>query len=126
RPVVLASWGRGEALRLAGDPEAEQVLREAARVAGAHGMVPLVRRCERSLRALGVRLAPGVGAPGAVPAVAAVLSPREVEVAGLVREGLTDREIAARLGLAHRTVQTQVASARRKLGAESRAHLAAL
>ena len=55
-----------------------------------------------------------------------MLSAREQEVAGLVAEGLTDREIAARLGLAHRTVQTHVANARHKLGADNRSHLVAL
>jgi DNA-binding CsgD family transcriptional regulator len=40
--------------------------------------------------------------------------------------GLTDREIARDLGIAHATVRFHLESARRKVGARSRTHLAAL
>jgi DNA-binding CsgD family transcriptional regulator len=49
------------------------------------------------------------------------LSPRELAVLRLVMAGQTDREIAVTLGLQVRTVNTYVANARRKLGAQSRA-----
>lgn len=55
-----------------------------------------------------------------------MLSAREEEVTALATAGHTDAEIAARLGIAHRTVQTQIASARRKLGASNRAQLVAM
>jgi DNA-binding NarL/FixJ family response regulator len=59
---------------------------------------------------------------GAPPAVA--LTAREAEVAGLVAEGLSDREIAARLVVSPRTAETRVQHILRKLGFRSRAQIA--
>jgi DNA-binding NarL/FixJ family response regulator len=52
------------------------------------------------------------------------LTRREAEVAHLVAEGLTDREIAERLVLAQRTAEGHVQRALRKLGFTSRSQLA--
>jgi DNA-binding CsgD family transcriptional regulator len=52
------------------------------------------------------------------------LSPRELEVTALVAEGLTNRQIAERLFLAHRTVDRHLSGAMRKLGVSSRTTLA--
>jgi predicted ATPase/DNA-binding CsgD family transcriptional regulator len=49
------------------------------------------------------------------------LSPREVEVLGLVAEGLTNAQVAQRLFLSPRTVQRHLNSIYHKLGASSRA-----
>lgn len=54
------------------------------------------------------------------------LSKREVEVVELVVRGLSNEEIACRLHVALGTAKAHVASARRKLGARSRTHLAVL
>lgn len=54
------------------------------------------------------------------------LTPREAEVAGLVVEGLTDREIARRLLLSPCTVMQHVKSVYRKLGVDSRVALTRL
>jgi DNA-binding NarL/FixJ family response regulator len=48
------------------------------------------------------------------------LSPREVEVLRLLADGRSDREIAAALGVSHRTVTTHVAGIFNKLGVTSR------
>ncbi|MBJ7597643.1 LuxR C-terminal-related transcriptional regulator [Candidatus Nephthysia bennettiae] len=53
------------------------------------------------------------------------LSRREVEVAGLVREGLSNRAIAERLFISERTVEGHVAGLLNKLGVNSRAQVAA-
>ena len=53
------------------------------------------------------------------------LTTREVEIAGFIADGLTNREIAERLVLSSRTVETHVANAMAKLGFTSRAQLAA-
>ena len=54
------------------------------------------------------------------------LSPRESEVLGLVGAGRSSAEIAAHRGVATSTVETQIKSAIRKLGATNRRHAAAL
>jgi DNA-binding NarL/FixJ family response regulator len=49
------------------------------------------------------------------------ISPREEEVLSLLADGLTDREIAERLGISPRTVETHVGSLLNKLGVRNRA-----
>lgn len=71
--------------------------RQAARQLGA-----FVRRTRESTRAV------------------ALLSAREVEVLGLMREGLTTRQLATRMGLSARTVESHISSAYRKLGVHNR------
>jgi DNA-binding CsgD family transcriptional regulator len=52
------------------------------------------------------------------------LSAREWEVVGLISAGLENREIAARLFISERTVDTHVTRIRRKLGATTRTQVA--
>lgn len=54
------------------------------------------------------------------------LTPREVEVAQLVAEGMTNKGIAQRLFISPRTVQSHVANGMKKAGATNRAELGAL
>ena len=54
------------------------------------------------------------------------LSDREREVSSLVAEGLTNREIGARLFLSEKTIETHLTHVFQKLGLRSRAQLAAL
>ena len=58
--------------------------------------------------------------------VAAALTPREREVLALLATGQTDRQIAERLGVAHRTATTHVGRVLAKLGLRSRAAAASL
>ena len=59
-----------------------------------------------------------------VPAVPSGLTPRQLEVAALVAEGLTNREIAQRLGIEDRSAEGHVERIRRRLGVTSRAQIA--
>jgi two-component system response regulator DevR len=52
------------------------------------------------------------------------ISAREQEVLALLADGLTDREIAERLGISPRTVETHVGSLLSKLGVRNRAQAA--
>jgi len=54
-----------------------------------------------------------------------VLSPREEEVAALVAEGLTNRQIAQRLVISERTAQNHVQHILTKLGFATRGQVAA-
>lgn len=54
------------------------------------------------------------------------LSPRERETVKLLRQGLTDAEMATAMGVRVATVRTYVEAARRKLCARNRTHLASL
>lgn len=59
------------------------------------------------------------------PGRPSVLTPREQQVAELVAEGLTNLQIAARLGVSIGTVATHLKSIRAKLDLATRAHIAA-
>jgi non-specific serine/threonine protein kinase len=53
------------------------------------------------------------------------LTDREFEVAGLVAEGLTNKEVASRLRLSVRTAENHVLNVMNKLGLDNRAQVAA-
>ena len=53
------------------------------------------------------------------------LSDRELEVAALVAEGLTNKEVATRLRLSVRTAENHVLNVMNKLGLDNRAQVAA-
>jgi two-component system response regulator NreC len=72
---------------------------------------------------LGVRLVTQSGGPGEPPAA---LSVRETEVLSLIADGYTNTEIADRLSLSVRTVESHRAHIHRKTGRTSRAELVAL
>jgi len=54
-----------------------------------------------------------------------ILSNRELEVAGLVADGLTNRAIGERLHLSERTAENHVKNIMDKLGLDSRTQIAA-
>lgn len=115
---LWSAWAAGDALGRAGETgEATRLLQDVEERAEVRGMTPMVARTRGSLRALGVRRTGSGAARGSG------LSDREQEVVGLVAEGLSDKEIAGRLGVSPRTVESHVESARRKLGAANRRQL---
>jgi predicted ATPase/DNA-binding CsgD family transcriptional regulator len=65
---------------------------------------------------------PAAAATAAKPST--VLSRRELEIARLIAEGLTNKEVAARLFISIRTVETHVTNMLNKLGLSSRTQLA--
>jgi DNA-binding CsgD family transcriptional regulator len=54
------------------------------------------------------------------------VSPRQFEIATLVADGLTDREIGQRLSISHRTVSNTLANVYEGIGKSSRAYLVQL
>jgi pimeloyl-ACP methyl ester carboxylesterase/DNA-binding CsgD family transcriptional regulator len=74
---------------------------------------------------LGFLCEPASPAPGPGPSPGPRLTGRELEVAELVAEGLTNNAIARRLSVAPRTAEAHVENIRRKLGVRSRAQIAA-
>jgi len=109
--ALVGCW-RGEFLHDAGAAE------DARKQSGEIGAHLAVRRAQAVLRRLGVRLPRQATGSGD-------LSPREVEVAELVAEGLTNPAIARRLYLSRPTVASHVAHILTKLGFSSRAQIAA-
>ncbi len=120
RGRLRCTWAAGEALRRAGrTSEAVELLERAERLTSAYGNVPIRVRVERSLRLAGERRSARRG-----PSTDG-LTNRERELVALAGTGLTNSEIARRLGVSRSTVARTLQNARRKLGAETRAQAAA-
>jgi DNA-binding CsgD family transcriptional regulator len=102
------------------DPEA---VRAAHDVLQRLGAAPAVRIAAARLRELGERGIPR-GPRKATLANPAQLTAREVEVLGLVAQGLRNGDIAARLFISEKTVDHHVSAILRKLGAANRAQAA--
>jgi len=96
----------------------EEPLVEALEIARGLGAEPLTRRVVRRMRKLGMRVPQGPRE--ATRANPAGLTPRQLEVLGLLVEGLTNAEIANRLVVSPRTAEHHVAAVLTKLGATTR------
>jgi ATP/maltotriose-dependent transcriptional regulator MalT len=98
--------------------EARSLLEEASALFQQLGAAPWVRRTEREMRA--------TGAPTqdrAVQSSSGSLTPQEQEIAELAAAGLTNKQIAARVYLSHRTVGAHLYRVFPKLGVSTRAAL---
>jgi DNA-binding CsgD family transcriptional regulator len=107
--------------------DAEVLLREALTRWEPAGEVRLVRWCRERLRMLGLPVPrPGRDRTIVPPGLRALgVTGRELEVLRLVSDGVTNSDVAARLHLSPRTVETHVSSLLAKTGATARAELAA-
>lgn len=118
--TLHARWASADARRRAGIADAAELLRDVEADALAIGFAPLVAIVRRSLRLAGVRVSAEREGPRRIG-----LSARETQVVGLVEQGLSNLEIARRLGLGRPTVSRMVSSAMGKLGVSRRTELAA-
>ena len=108
----------GERLRRAGQRrEARVHLRHAHEAFSAVDAAPWVERAASELRATGETVGPRT------PDRRSQLSPQEFQIAQLVGEGKTNKEIAAQLYLSPKTIEYHLANAYRKLDIHSRAEL---
>ena len=114
----------GRALAANDRDEAIRALTEAERQAAASGAARVRDESVRELRRLGQRIGRGgKRAPG--DHGLAGLSQREREIAELVAGGHTNREIASRLFLSEKTIETHLSRVFRKLAVRSRSQVAA-
>jgi DNA-binding NarL/FixJ family response regulator len=115
----------GRALLAAGDRDrATTELESAAAELDACGAIRYREEAERELRRLGRRYSRRRAPGGADGEGIRSLTARELEVAELVRERKTNREIAAELFLSEKTVETHLRHIFGKLGVSSRASVA--
>lgn len=100
--------------------EAREPLREALTTFEKLGAQPWVSITRDELRASGTK------PPRAEAAGGDDLSPRELKIAMLVAEGMTNREVAAALFLSPKTVEHHLSAIYRKLDVPTRRHLSRL
>ena len=110
----------GRALAATGDAElAKAELRRAADDARRGGALALVGDAARELRKLGTRI-PG---PNASAAPEGALTGRERDVADLVAQGRSNKQVAADLFLSEKTIESTLTRVYAKLGVRSRVEL---
>ncbi|MEU2773720.1 AAA family ATPase [Streptomyces sp. NPDC007162] len=110
--VARAAEHRGDALTCARPQDAATLLAEAEQGYTDLGAVGDAARCRHRLQELGVTAPGRRGRRG----YGSELSPRELEVAGLLAGGATNQDIAQALFLSPRTVEKHVARVLTKLG----------
>jgi DNA-binding CsgD family transcriptional regulator len=132
-PGPLVAWYRQYARRLTAEAALADGwgapldwLREAAAYFAARDEQPVAAACRALLRRAGVAVPrPGRTDPDVPAALWALgVTSREADVLTLLADGLTNKELAARLHLSPRTVEKHVASLLAKTGCRRRAQLA--
>ena len=125
--AAYARWRQAEALLTAGDRRVDAIVRAAAAVARTLRARPLLTELERLARRARIDLDEG-DRPAPTPNAALrqlQLTAREIEVLALLVDGLTNREIAARLFISNKTASVHVSHLLRKLGVPTRTAAAA-
>ncbi|MBC2873796.1 MULTISPECIES: helix-turn-helix transcriptional regulator [Streptomyces] len=102
--------------------EARPLLRSALDAFDRLGAAPWAERARTELRATGESL----GVPAATPGLLDRLTPQEAQVARLAADGLSNRDIGARLFISPRTAGYHLSNVYPKLGISSRRELARL
>ena len=115
----------GRALAAADRSRAVEELESARAALEAVGATRYLAEAERELRALGRRTTRPKRGRQAIGEGVASLSRRELEIAGLVSQGQTNKQIAAELYLSEKTVESHLSRIFAKLGASKRAQVAA-
>jgi DNA-binding NarL/FixJ family response regulator len=122
RPVwTVRALRAGAAAVLPADATAEEIV--AAVTAVSTGLLVLDGGMASALidsRSATVRSAPRSAAPGLPASLEQPLTAREIEVLGMLAEGLGNKEIAARLSISGHTVKFHITAIFAKLGVRSR------
>jgi DNA-binding NarL/FixJ family response regulator len=114
--TALQAGATGYLLKERDDIEIALSIRSALR--GGAPIDPFVAR--RILDLAGAGPAMRTGSPAPVAPLASSLSPREIEILGLVGKGLTNREISEVLSLSRLTVECHIKNIYKKLAVNSR------
>jgi DNA-binding CsgD family transcriptional regulator len=122
RAFCLVLQGRGLAMAEQ-RTEAIPVLREAERLLDESGSVRVRDEARRELRKLGARAEPR-GPAAAGDSGLEALSKRELEIAELIADRMTNQQIADQLFLSKKTVESHIRNLFFKLGATSRVEVA--
>ena len=122
--------GFERALALLGS-DVEPAMREALVERKAPGAVAFARRCRDALCLKGAKGVKGVKGVGSGPRASTVAHPagltqREAQILGLMAQGLTNAEIAARIHRSAKTIDHHISAILGKLQARSRAEVSAM
>ena len=122
--AIGARMCAGRALGAAGERDAAIAMLQRVAADAARGSAGLfVEEASRELRRLGSRISATSRRAGA-PAGDDALSEREREIADLVAEGRTNKQVAATLFLSEKTIEHNLSRIYAKLGVRSRVELA--
>jgi DNA-binding CsgD family transcriptional regulator len=122
RPDMMrCDWRLGEALRRAGETgAAAEALRRSYREARSLGVRPLMDALAETLANLGKPPTEERTPDAPARTARAGLTQRQKEVAALIADGMTNKEIASELGLSTRTVDMHVGNVLDRLNCRSR------